>query len=113
MGRGPGEPPAEEAGAAPLERRVRLLTWLSVLLGILAIAGVGLAIYSITRDEDDASKKRVERIDATIDEVERRLAAASEESDTVRLSRDLDNKATKREVQRIEEDVGKARDSVD
>jgi archaellum component FlaC len=113
MGRGPADSPADAGDAATLEQRVRLLTRLAAVLGVLVIAAIALGVYSIARDEDDASKSRVERIDTSIDELERRLAAASEESDTVRLSRELDDKASKRDVQRIEEDVDVLGDSVE
>jgi hypothetical protein len=117
MGRGPAEPPADVADAATdsatLAKRVRFLTRLAAVLGVLVIAAIALGVYAIARDEDDASAGRVERIDKTIDELEQRAAAASEESDTVRLSRELDDKSGKREVQRIEEDVDVLRDSVE
>ena len=70
-------------------------------------------MYAIARDEGEASESRVERIDTSIGELERRLAAASEESDTVRLGRELDNKATKRDLQGIEEDFDTLRRSVE
>jgi hypothetical protein len=120
MGRGPGDPSAPaadpSAGAADasaLAQRVRFLTRLAAVLGVLVIAAIALGVYAITRDEDDASQSRVERIDRSIDELERRVAAASEESDTVRLTRALDKKPGKRDVQRIEEDVDVLRDSVE
>jgi flagellar motility protein MotE (MotC chaperone) len=113
MGRGPADPPAAAVDAATLAQRVRFLTRLAAVLGVLVIAAIALGVYAIARDEDDASEARVERIDRSIDELERRVAAASEESDTVRLSRQLDNKASKRDVQRIEEDVDVLRDSVE
>jgi septal ring factor EnvC (AmiA/AmiB activator) len=115
MGRGPADPPAaaDDADAATLERRVRFLTRLAAVLGVLVIAALALGVYAIARDEDDASQSRVERIDESLDELERRLAAASEESDTVRLSRELDDKPGKRDLQRIEEDVDVLRDSVE
>src|SRR5215204_2327876 len=113
MGRGPGDAPAAEGDAATLARRVRLLTGVAAVLGILVIAAIALGVYAITRDEDDASQGRVERIDSSIHELERRLAATSEESDVVRLNRSLDNKASKRDVQRIEEDFDRLRRSVE
>jgi hypothetical protein len=113
MGREPADPPDGVADAATLARRVRLLTRLAALLGVLVIAAIALGVYAITRDDDDASKSRADRLDASIDELERRAAAASEESDTVRLNRALDKKASKRDVQRIEESVDVLRDSVE
>jgi chromosome segregation ATPase len=77
------------------------------------VVAIALGIYAITRDDDDASQARVARIDRSIDELERRAAAASEESDTVRLSRALDKKASKHELQQIEDDVQVLRDSVE
>ena len=113
MGRGPADPSAPADDAATLARRVRFLTRLAAVLGVLVIAAMALGVYAIARDEDDASESRVQRIDGSIDELERRLAAASEESDTVRLSRELDDKPGKRDLQRIEEDVDVLRDSVE
>jgi septal ring factor EnvC (AmiA/AmiB activator) len=113
MGRGPGDPSETAADAATLTRRVRFLTRLAAVLGVLVIAALALGVYAISRDEDDASEARVERIDASIDELERRAAAASEESDAVRLSRELDKKPSKHDLQRIEEDVEVLRDSVE
>jgi len=115
MGRGPVYPPAGAADddAATLARRVRLLSRLAAVLGVLVIAAIALGVYAIARDEDDASEGRVERIDRSIDELERRVAGASEESDTVKLNRELEKKPGKRDVQRIEEDVDVLRDSVE
>src|SRR4051794_28510550 len=103
MGRGPVVPPADAADAATLARRVRSLTRLVAVLGVLVIAAIALGVYALARDEDDASARHVERIDASIDQLERRAAAASEESDTARLSRELDDKPSKHDLQQIDE----------
>lgn len=110
----PGEP-VDAAWAARLEDEVRSLKRLAALLGLLAVAAIGIGLWALLSDDDSkgASRERVARIDDRVDRLERRLGTASEESDTARLENELQEKAGKEDLQGIQDDVGDLRVSLD
>jgi len=102
--------------AERLEERVRFLQGLAALATVLALAGAGLSLYLLLRDDDDrqgASRERVARLDARVDRLEGRVGRASDETDVSRLTDQLAGKADTESVQALSDEVRQLKASVD
>ena len=99
-----------------LEDQVRSLKGLVSLATLLALAGVGLSLYLLLRDDGDrrdASRERVARLDSRIDRLEGRVGRASDETDVSRLTDQLAGKADTESVQALSDEVQQLKASVD
>jgi len=102
--------------AERLEGSVRSLKRLVALLAVLALAGVGLSVYALLRDDDDrrgASRERVARLDNRVDRLESRLGSTTNEADVARLRDRLETKADTRSLQQLSDDVQQLQTSLD
>lgn len=103
--------------AARLEDQLRSLKSMVALIGVLALAALGLALYDLLRDdgtgERGASRERVAAIDQRVDRLESKAGGASEESDVTKLSEGLDGKADQSEVEQLGSDVEELRAAVE
>lgn len=106
------DPGVDPAWAVRFEDRIRSLKRLLALVGVLALAGLGLAAWALLRDDDtDAgpSPERVARVSEKVDRLERRLGGASEESDTQQLEDGLTGKADAADLQALRREVRELR----
>jgi len=91
-----------------LEDQVRSLKGLVSLATLLALAGVGLSLYLLLRDDGDrrdASRERVARLDSRVDRLAGRVGSASEETDVSRLGDQLAAKADTQSVKALSEEI--------
>lgn len=101
-----------------LEDQVRSLKGLVALLGVLAAAALGVAVWALLSSEDDdggrtASADRVARLDARVDQLEDDVAEVAKQSDTTQLRDDLDQKASKADVDALSGQVEELSSSLD
>lgn len=102
--------------AERLEDSVRSLKGLVALLAVLALAGIGLSLYALLRDEDDrqgASRERVARLDNRVDRLEGRLGSTTNGADVARLKDRLETKADTRSLQELSDEVQQLQASLD
>ena len=96
-----------------LEGTVRSLRTAVALVGLLAAAALGVAIYALTEADEDsrggASRERVSRLDDRVDRLSRQLQATrssnrgdAEEGELESLRRRLDNTASTEDVERLQ-----------
>jgi septal ring factor EnvC (AmiA/AmiB activator) len=103
---GPPVAPPGPDRLALLADDVRSLRTALVLVGLLALAGVGLSVWSLLEGEDSDNarsslRERTQQLDRRIDEVESDVRRTSEESDVTALERRLER--TRSQVQEAEE----------
>ncbi len=100
-----------------LEDQVRSLKGLVALATLLALAGIGLSLYLLLREDDGdrvgASRERVARLDNRVERLEARVGRASDETDVSRLGDQLAAKADTQSVQALSDDVQQLQASVD
>ncbi len=102
--------------AERLEDQVRSLKGLVALLAVLALAGVGLSLYMLLREDGDrrgASPERVGRLDDRVDRLENRLGSTTNEADVARLEDRLNAKADTQSLEELAGEVQQLQTSVD
>ena len=119
---GPREPlppgaPADPEWPERIEDQLRSLKRLTAVLSVLALAGVGLALWALLDEDEEgrqgASPERVAQIDQRVERLDDKVAQASEETDTSRLTERLKEKADKDDVQAIADDIQELRGALD
>lgn len=103
---------------ARLEDEVRSLKGLLALVGVLSVAALGLSLYALLADEDDAdatgaSRERVAQIDERVDRLESRAGDTSEESDVAKVQEELGEKADQADVDELATALDELQSSVD
>lgn len=102
---------------ARVEDQIRSLKSMMALIGVLALAALGVALYDLlTDDEGDgrgASRDRVAQLGDRVDRLEGRAGGASEESDVTRLQKGLAAKAEQSDVEDLGNQVGELRGAVE
>ena len=109
--------PAVDAGwAARIEDSLRSVKSMLALVGLLAAAAFGLALYELLTDDDGgggASRERVAQLDDRVDRLEKKAGGTSEESDVADVRDGLEDKADKADVDALGEQVEELQASVE
>ena len=109
----PRDTPGRRFSALVVEDFRSVRRWL-VLLGVLAVAASAVALYSILRSEQSADSDRVDLLEQRLDDADRQLRGASEESDVRRLERRVRRAGEETDVQRLDRRLRRVeRDVVD
>lgn len=102
---------------ARIEDQIRSLKSMMALIGVLALAALGIALYDLlTDDEGDgrgASRERVAQLDERVDRLEGKAGGASEEADVTRLQEGLEGKAEKSDVEDLGTQIEELRAAVE
>ena len=110
--------PAVDAGwAARIEDSLRSVKSMLAVVGVIALAALGLALYELLKDDDSgnggASRERVAQLDARVDRLEKKAGGTSEESDVADVRGGLEDKADRADVEALGEQVEELRASVE
>ena len=104
-------------GALAVEDFKSVRRWL-IVLGVIAVAAIGVAVYSIVRSGESADEDRAEALEQRLNAVEREARGAEEESDVERLEgrvrragEESDIARLDRRLRRVERDVVDAVDA--
>lgn len=107
---------ADRGWAAGLDDQLRSLKGLVAMLGVLAAAALGVALYALL-SEDDADGgtggERVSQLDDRVGALEDRAESSPEEADVKGLRQDLDDKADQSDVEGLGEQVDELRSAVE
>ena len=108
----------DPAWMARIEDQIRSLKSMMALIGVIALAALGLALYELLRDDDDgdrtgASRERVAQIDERVDRLEGKAGGAPEESDVNRVQEGLEGKAEKSDVEDLGSQIEELRAAVE
>lgn len=103
---------------ARIEDQIRSLKSMMALVGVLALAALGLALYDLLRDDDGgdregASRERVAQIDERVDRLEGRAGGAPKESDVTRVQEGLEGKAEQSDVEDLGAQIEELRAAVE
>lgn len=108
---------ADRAWAVKIDDQLRSLKSMMALLGVLAAAALGVALYTLLADDEDAGGgaggERVSRLDDRIGALEDRAEKASDDGDVKRLREDLGDKAEQDDVEALGEQLDELRSAVE
>jgi hypothetical protein len=104
--------PADAAWWARIDDRLRTLTTMLALVGIVALGALGLAVYALVHDRPSrsgASEARVSALADRVSRVEDRTSGAASSATTSNLAGRLSQKANKEDVQKLADQVSQLR----